>query len=472
MKNAYFSAALIALFNSGVAVAQNLPPILDAYPRCEYQILDTATATRNLGKAGAALDNDDVEKQTQRILSSLIAQAQAQGADALILTDRDLLIVDPSATKSTNFNSSRYNTLSYQAEFIRQCEEDSKNEEKLSPYNALGKAQKSLSLGSFGGHSYTLKPIDVNKRIITQINDYSISVQKGAYGLRIGDSNEQVEQLLGTPTFSVLADEQHQLLAYGRSLWLILKNQELVYLSTEAPWISSELSNLLAFDERFDDVAWQLNDLLVRYRSVNADVVSAHSQATRGIFKNNVLRYDTESSRLSIDFTPEADADNKNATQIIPAGFRLIATGFQVPVFSLTPPSSILKDHLSAYMQGESEVFDIDAAKTSMIGEGRISKTKTLRWYGGHIFVEMLGNSVNSVHFIENPLKTDQHKLTWKFNAIEQYDSQEKVLEILGDEVFSLGDTAEINGANYTQEFVFYEIDDEAVVISSKITLY
>jgi hypothetical protein len=84
----------------------------------------------------------------------------------------------------------------------------------------------------------------------------------------------------------------------------------------------------------------------------------------------------------------------------------------------------------------------------------------------------MLGNSVNSVHFIENPLKTDQHKLTWKFNAIEQYDSQEKVLEILGDEVFSLGDTAEINGANYTQEFVFYEIDDEAVVISSKITLY
>ncbi len=458
-------AALLTL--SAHIQAKELPPILAFYPRCDFTVIDTSNITRNVSKVGAALNHDDLQKQEQRIFNSFRERAQKRGADAVILTERNLRVHSPNGNQSSNFQGARFNTLEYSAQLIERCEEDLQQAQKPTPFNATGAAQKTLSLGSIGGWSgeFILKPANVNERVVTSIEDYSINIQNGAYGLKISASMSEVEQRLGTPTFVGNIDNDHAMLAFGRSLWLVFKDQKLMQVSSSVPYLSVELTNLLGFDDRFDDIPWRISDKFGRYEAVDPDVVKEHSQSTRGNFENNLLSYQNESSQLTIHFS-------KTDKKLSATEFLLKANAFTLPQFQLNQVDPVLVNTLSAYMLGESDELELDTIRNAPIARARLSQSKSLLWYGGHLFVENLGNSVNTVYLLENPLQKSSTSSAWQFNNIAQYESQERVLNKLGDDVFFMGDSAEVNGANYTQEFIFYDLGDGPVLISSQIKMY
>lgn len=442
------------------------PEVLNVYPNCDYQIIDTLSVTQNVGLSRDTLNRDDVYEAAQRIINRILNQAERQSADAIILIERDLNVVDLLKFKSINFSAPKYNTLTLTAELIEQCASDPNAPIRLTPLNANGTPQKELSLGSLGGWQQTIE-LDIsgsNKRVITQLVNNAVSLAEGGFGLKLLMSLNDVQQILGTPTLSLHIDEQYLALAYGRGLWLVFKDDVLVSLSSEQPWLSSEFINFLTFDDRIDDIAWTVEGRFIQGQPIATSELEQSTNSQALVFTN-------DDSRLELGLEMFA-IDNETERRSKAQSFSLSLKSYQAPILTLQSVPDRLLMSINAFLNKNTSSIDIADIDLKPRASAWLSNTKSIHWYEGAILVEMNGASVTKIHLLENPVLNLQRPSTWQIFGIEQYQSLQKTLESLEGDIFHLGDTVELTQGHFVFEMNFYELEKDPVVISAEITIY
>ncbi|WP_371195255.1 hypothetical protein [Glaciecola sp. SC05] len=461
-----FVVTLVISLISQSLSAQTPVEVLNAYPNCDYQIIETVVYTHNVGLSRNALDQDDVEKEAARIISRMQSKAQDLSADAIILTERNLDVVDLLKYKSINFSAPKYNTLSFTGELIKLCEPSATASKGLTPFDSRGKPQKALSLGTLGGWEQTIE-LDIsgrNQRIVTLVEDHSVSLEQGAFGLQLRMPLAEVHKRLGTPTLSLRAENEYLILAYGRELWLVFNQGVLISISSYQSWLSSEFVNFLAFDDRFDDRAWTAEGVYEQNRALQ---LTALPQA----IVNDQLLFENQHSQLRLYFEDFImGSESEIAKKVV--NFALQISPYSQPSLDVRAIAPELMQVINAFLTKQSTSLDINSLGLVPRASAWLSQSKVLHWYGGSMIIEMIGSSVNNIYMLENPSLNNGKEAAWHINGIRQYQSMEETLGQLGENVFQLGDTIEITESHYVQELIFYELTDEPVLISSKITIY
>ncbi|MFC4701748.1 hypothetical protein ACFO4O_16470 [Glaciecola siphonariae] len=479
----------IAIFSDATyGTEDKMPEVLNFYPACDYEIVDTVTYQRRLAPRVSSVSNSDIEKAKNRIISRMKNTAIDKGADAVILIDSDLAIINTSNAspigslldpnpQGKGVIGASHHTLAYTAELIKLCGSISNLSNNATPYNAKGKEQKAISLGTVGGWQKTIE-LDMasaqGQRTITDIGNYSVDIDDGVFGLELNMSLAEVQKILGTPTFRLKADDEHLILAYGRGLWLVLKHDELASISSKQTWLSSEFINLLAFDERIDDQAWTAQAQYRQNQPISAS--DNHKNLAAGI-----IVHQSGDAQLLIDVESFITGNTQNH-QLKAIHYALEKTNYKRPSISFKPSNPKLLSYINAYLQQERNTMDVSSLNIVPRASAWLSNRKTLNWYSGNLLIENLGASINKVILLENPSSDSDYGVPWVINGLRQFMTIDEATQQLGDDMFQLNDKIEVTQSHFVQELLFYELNENnkhksakgssPQLISSQIVIY
>ena len=87
----------------------------------------------------------------------------------------------------------------------------------------------------------------------------NISLEGGVFGLTIDESVTRMLRVLGTPMSTYSVNEDTVLYSYGRNLWVVTHKGIVKKVTTENLWVSTTLTNSIAFDNRFNS-EWLIED--------------------------------------------------------------------------------------------------------------------------------------------------------------------------------------------------------------------
>jgi len=190
----------------------NLPSILDYYPNCSYEIIETASSKEETEQPLAI-------ETTQLLLKRLRKQAKSIGANALILTARKTR-KSKSAFDTAGFGKTKVlYTISYHAELIKSCKEEFGSYKKAAAFNHLG--EKILSFKNEIQLSAKVvintEKAKLHRPIVT---NQEVSLEHGLYGIKIGSDYQQVIAAFGDPSIQLNLLNNELLVGYGRRFWM------------------------------------------------------------------------------------------------------------------------------------------------------------------------------------------------------------------------------------------------------------
>jgi hypothetical protein len=408
------------------------------------------------------------------LIQKLIGIASKKNAQGILLIDRETdKRNSENNEKSTDYkrNSAfKYLNLSFTAELITLCEPVPGYAKKSTPYNKLGVKQHKLNIGVVKGWEKKINmDIFTYQRLTPTITDRIISASTGFFGIALGSPYSHVVEKLGTPTFVLQFTERQKLLAYGRDIWMTFKDKKLVHVTNQQIWLSTELVNMLDFDERFEEQNWLLEGKIINNQPTEeAKRLVAHSGSNNQLIihhDKNTLHIHTEASHNS--------HTNKHSNKVI--GFTLELSDSKISLTPNLPNQSAVNQLISAYIKDidRDEVL-IEKLKTAAIGRARIDSVSELLLYDNHLVVARQGTSINKLHFIERVFakQSSDETQAWTFNRISQGQSLEQIMQIFGADAFSYDDTVEVDAANYTKKLFFENTNGQNKLIAAQISVF
>jgi|GEM_PF-2959669 len=137
--------AAILLFSAIMPTAK-AAEIRDYLPRCEYEVIHTATFTesellRARGRSGSSVEvtDEDFEKLFEKVRRTLKETASEHEADSVILHE-----LERDTTRFTDRQSTRIG-IKVTAEFITECQEDMTVPRVAAPVNSQGQSQRTVT---------------------------------------------------------------------------------------------------------------------------------------------------------------------------------------------------------------------------------------------------------------------------------------------------------------------------------------
>jgi hypothetical protein len=411
---------------------------------------------------------------TQLLMTKLLTMASEENAQAVLIIDREIdqrqKRMNERSVDLKNKSTLNYYYLSFTAQLITPCEPVQGYAKELTPYNKLGEKQQSIKIGTIKGWEMQIN-VDTfaNRRLSPKITDRTISASTGFFGIALETSFSQVIEELGTPTFAMQFDDRQQLLAYGRDIWLTFKDKKLVHATNQNIWLSTELVNMLNFDERFEKQDWLLEGKII----IDQPFEEAKRLITNvGSSKN--LSTSNNKSTLHIHTATSRNSHTKEYTNTV-NGFTLELSDLAISTTPKLPNTSEVAQVISTYIgDTDRDKLLTEKLKNLAIGRARINTTSELLFYDNHLIVEMQGTSINKLHYIENVFAkhNSAEVRAWTFNRVSQGQSLEQVMPILGPDVFSFDDTIEVEAANYTKKLFFEHRNGQNKLISAKVSVY
>jgi hypothetical protein len=246
---------MVALFFNSPLIFANGAKVLDYFPHCQAEVIESETVRRRLTNG---FDQNEKIIQTKKAVEELVKQANNKGIEAIIITESGV-----SNTMRLKSNSRQF-AIKVSADFIQLCDNDKSLSNEPTEYDAEGQPQFILSIEHKIQQTFVLN--DGYEDIIRpELKSNIVSSTGNLYGLGLISTLEQTTELWGTPSFIFTIDDTHKMIAYGRSHWLYFKNNSLVQVSTGKETLNPftyELINQIPFDERFDDLIWSFEGLV------------------------------------------------------------------------------------------------------------------------------------------------------------------------------------------------------------------
>lgn len=295
----------------------SLPPILNSYPKCDYKVLEPASAS-----VKTIARDDDVETAKQTLLVNTLHQmrqrAAADGADAILLTDVQGTISHSQSVRTIR-NAGYEIKYHIEAEFISLCQNDNSLATIYTPYSSSGARQQQIQQPAVATNmkfeiSLPTKVSTANNQQIPLAAD--ISLQHGFYGVNIGMTTEQVQTLFGLPDAELTLQQGSTAWIYGQEHQLIFTDNSLVAISQANTILSAEIKKRLAENLRFQQHDWAIDNTFGR--RVALAKIQAFYQDRLVALDSQRFTLKNEHSQLILNFASYLSANSSdNQSQLL-----------------------------------------------------------------------------------------------------------------------------------------------------------
>jgi hypothetical protein len=304
-----------------------LPPVLNSYPKCDYQVVKQAEATDK-----TVARDDDIALAKQTLLHNTIVkirqQAAEAGAEAVILTDVQGLISNSESVKTIR-HAGREVKYRVAAELITLCPQDNNLPTVYAPYNSAGVKQAATRQPSVTTSMQfavsipaTTRPDETELAPLANI----ISLQHGFYGAKVGMTQSQVQTLFGAPDAVLALENKHSAWIYDREHQVVFAGNAAVAFSQSNNILSAEVKKRLAENLRFQQHQWLLDNTFSRRASL--DEIKAFYQDRLSASEQDRFVVNNGDSQLILQFAPYLDVKN-NSKQL-----QLVEVSLTAPAFS------------------------------------------------------------------------------------------------------------------------------------------
>lgn len=328
--------SLTLLLSGCNAYAASLPPVLNSYPKCDYQLLQQAGATDKT----VARDADiEAAKQTlrQNAIVKIRQQAAAVGAEAVILTDVQGVISNSESLRTIRHAGAevRYRVA---AELILLCQEDNDLPTVYAPYNSAGLKQGQTQQPSV---TTTMQfSIAIPAKTQPDNNDSpplanTISLQQGFYGAKVGMSPSQIQALFGMPDAELALNNDYSAWVYGQEHQIVFAGNTAVAFGQVNHILSAEIKKRIVENPRFQQVEWQLDNAIGRGTSLTE--IKARYQDRLLPLDQNRFTLQNEHSQLILHFASYLDVKN-NSNQLRLIDISLTASDYSSSQLQLKLP--------------------------------------------------------------------------------------------------------------------------------------
>lgn len=428
------------------------PEVVNYYPQCDYLVLDTVEVRQRTAMEANALNPLQYQKAFRKIVSKLEKLAKSVNADLIVLTEK------------LNKDTHRQNYLSYKAELIRACKVNHDLPKKLAKFNAQGEAQLSLATTTLEiENTFVINMAFGNKRIEPDLLNNNISVY-GAYGVKLNDNAAHVIEVLGTPTVDIKPNENLQILMYGRSHTFQFINDKLTVVASFNDDFTLDFKNMLEFDDRFDDLIWQIDNQYRRNTTLN--------ELQTAKIKNDRMSLVGQSSVLSI-YTEKLTDDTVSTFNV--KNFLLSKSQRQLLDKIVPPNSQKILAFINDKVTSPATTFlvkDIPFTPTSVAWVG---PTKRLFTFGQHVVVEVVGERIKTVHILENLYnKTTRfyQPQEWQIGGYTQNMTKQELQQLVSSNSEYVNGKIEINNHGVNMAFYFYEQKGQSFLYAAEINFY
>ncbi|HEX5792150.1 MAG TPA: hypothetical protein VFY01_02665 [Rheinheimera sp.] len=239
------------------AAAADLP-ILDTFPRCDYQLVQQFDITEQRSTDEVS-EPEDQQKLLAQVIHLIRRNSADAGAEAIILqhVDGDKLMLKNSVRRKTGSFELRLNA---RADAITLCEEDPELPLKATPFNERGNRNAVLNTQSINiPIAFTLNATS-DTGSPGQPLEPLVSLQHGFHGVLPGMTKAELKAIWGQPDAEFqLQPEGYQALAYGKQYWLLLYQDEVVSIDSRHSLLSADITRQLNDNQAFSHLAWQLD---------------------------------------------------------------------------------------------------------------------------------------------------------------------------------------------------------------------
>lgn len=228
--------------------AESLAPLVDLLPECKQADvvpLKTVLKVRNhnLWRFAVLRDVPEVARYLQQIREN----ATARRFDAVLVQK---------IKQSEHKLPGNYSEVLVQLELFRFCDGNNALSDKSADIS--GARQIKIDMGSTQirtAVSTVIKRQDAEAYRVIVPPNHHLSLQEGAFGLKLKMTAEQVFALWGSPSADLTLTDGARLLGYGRRLWVYL-DPLVKAVFTDSEILSGVGRNLLEFHPEFDDKPW------------------------------------------------------------------------------------------------------------------------------------------------------------------------------------------------------------------------
>ena len=458
---------LLVLFSffSLAQTKSELPPILDYYPNCSYEVVDKT-------KIKIITDTPLSIKIVKSLLDKIKVRAKNANADAVILTAKKVKKYrDPKGIVNTSF------LVRYHAELINLCEENSNKKRKRTPLNHQGNKVTDIKSNTIFTYNETVTiAIAIASKVIvkrpTMSND-EVSLKHGVYGVNIGSSYQHVINVLGEPSVKLKVMVDEVVLGYGRRHWFYFQSDKLMKIQNNSAYLSQDMVNKVPPLDFFDDFLWQINQQVV-YKMLLSDVKSALNITAKLNNQDQLVLKDHENT-LTLNFIFNRDQRSlEKSYELI--GFTLKANNYKQNKQRIAVRSKAqfkVIEHLYSQLRNNQEVQKDKLLEQlgEPLGFISLSRYSDLNIYNNNLLVLMKKEQFNKLYLIENALINEQSH-GWSLGEIKQGISVEKSQKYLDKEAIFLFDKAEVHTDNYALSLMFEELEGKNVVYEAQIAIY
>jgi hypothetical protein len=443
-----------------------LPPILDYYPNCEYQVIKETSVI-------GMVKGQELAKTTKRLLNQLQQKAIDAGANGVIIMDKKIEELDVLDEKGEQ------QQIRFFAKLIVQCKQEeiaykmgSPNaiHQKFTAYNHEGVKAKSMM---------TFKLASSDSRVgRPKVINTEISLANGLYGVKLGDSYQQVIKKFGEPNvqLTLLADEL--IIGYGRHHWLHFQLDKLVKVQSTLPYLSASILNKIPLLDFFDANAWKINNK-VGQQALLEDVYPELA-LDKPLNEKNQLVLNSQDKVLILNFIASKNS-HTNEKKYTLGGFSMERSNYKESRMLPFDDQVIQNEAITqAYLALVSNK-DINVNKLAeQLGEvkGRIvlQRGGTMHLYNQHLMLKVNATELVEIHLLEEVFINDNansnSKAVWALGDFIQGGSFEQLQKSFPDDAYESNYGIEIPSVGYSLFLLFDDYNNRKPLYEAVISVY
>lgn len=443
--------------------------VLDYYPACDYELLETVKKHRKISLTNNVVTPDEKQNAATRLIASLKKSAAEAGAEALLIIDSN--VERPNKRENSNIGSRQYR-LFMTAEFINTCPPEEGRKRIVTGFGKDGVKEMEISLAKISAWQKEIEFSEPQsqKFLRPPLAAFTANLSSGVAGLKLGYTKQKVLQTLGTPTFEMFIAPEQQMLAYGRSFFVVFERDILRFVSTDVPWFSASFLSILPFDDRFDDNKFVVEGVPQGTNlSKNMDLVVDFKQHLGKWVKATdvaVLTLTTEQYHSKHSINSE--------TSLV--GFSMYSPGYELNFELNFADTNYIYNHLTQWLASRNDEGKLSLASLSAkpLGVGQLDRTTSVYLFSNHLVVEKVGSTVSKVHLLESVFNRNYvtADASWHYGEIKAGMSKQAVINVAAGEVFEWEESLEISTDSDSQNLYFYSSGDDLTLYAAQILIY
>jgi len=297
----------------------------------------------------------------------------------------------------------------------------------------------------------------------------NISLEGGVFGLTIDESVTRMLRVLGTPMSTYSVNEDTVLYSYGRNLWVVTHKGIVKKVTTENLWVSTTLTNSIAFDNRFNS-EWLIEDK-VGYETEKAELL-------KKLPEGNLI--ERGKYRLTLNKEADVNLDVIIDLKIINGKKEWLVNGFE---YGYTDSAFIegSSDETEKAHQYNEVIAFVDSKRKegdtvtieqlyeqgfNPIFDAYADNGEVIQVYDNHLVLNFTYQELSKLSVYESVFRNKQNLKDWKF--AEHYFEQPsaEVRALYGDEIMGSDDYWQVFLDDAKYDLYFVENDDGTMTLA------